>query len=137
MPKQPNKNYWSWSFALMVSAFAPGSPYAGQIPEPITIEDLAGRVQIPLISLAPDGSRVAYLAVKGLPLENLYEISVNLQATEGKSQPFVLSHYRLPPESVFERDSGGIQGIAGQFAWSPDGKELAYSVHFGSQMEVR
>lgn len=127
-----------WLFLLLAAlAITNENLYAGQQHEPITIEDLAERVQIPLISLAPDGCQVAYLTVRGLPLQNLYEVTLNLQPTDGKTQPLVLDQYRLAPDVVFEKDTGSIQKIAGQFVWSPDGTELAYSTHLGSHMEVR
>lgn len=134
---KPNKGYRSWLLILVVSAIANGSLHAQQVLESITIEDLVSRVQIPLISLAPDGSQVAYLSVKGLPLENLYEITLNLQPADGQSEPRLLHRYHLPPDQVFDKDTGALLTAAGQVIWSPDSTELAYSSHVGLGMEVR
>jgi dipeptidyl aminopeptidase/acylaminoacyl peptidase len=132
------RNCWSHSaLASAIFIILGGDLCAAQVQQPITIEDLAGRVEIRMISLAPTGDQVAYLSVKGLPLENVYEIKLNLLTTDGKSEPRLLSEYHLAPDDVFEKDTGALQTIAGQFVWSRDGKELAYTTHVGPGMEVR
>lgn len=129
--------YRSCLLALLVSCTLPFAMAARELREPVTIDDLVGRVQIPLVSLSPDGSRVAYLALQGLALQNEYQIWLKLQDTNGKSMPLTLSEYRLAPECVLEADTGELEKSAGQFAWSPDSNEVAYSIHQGPQMEVR
>ncbi len=131
------KNYLSCAIFVLVLIILNGSPCAGQIRQSITIDDLVGRVQIPLVSLAPNGSRVAYLAIKALPRENLYEVNLGLLATDGKTEPVVLSQYRLVPERAFEPNTGSIQKTAGQLVWSPDSSELVYTTHLPSGMEIR
>ena len=131
------RNYLYCSFVFLAAIVLGGMVYAAEGKESITVDDLANRVQVCLISLAPDGSRVAYLTAKGLPAENQYEVQLSLSATNGNSQALSLSRYRLPPDQALERDTGVIQKTAGQLAWSPDGDQLAFTTHVGSQMEVR
>src|SRR5260370_24914646 len=114
------KNYLSCAIFVLVLIILNGSPCAGQIRQSITIDDLVGRVQIPLVSLAPNGSRVAYLAIKALPRENLYEVNLGLLATDGKTEPVVLSQYRFVPERAVDPNTGSIQKTTGQLVWSPD-----------------
>jgi hypothetical protein len=118
---------------LLCAGGAPGQPP----PQSISIDDYVGRVQIPVISLAPDGDQVAYLGVQGLPRENRYEVTATLVATSGKGRPVLLARYKLNPEDVFDANSGGIETAAGQFAWSPGGQELVYTSHVGPNMQVR
>lgn len=110
---------------------------AGVARQPVTIDDLVGRVQIPVVSLAPNGRQVACLTLRGMPREDLYEISVGLVATSGKSDLQVLGRYQLAPENVFETNSGRIRATAGQLIWAPNSRELAYTVHVGVIMELR
>jgi dipeptidyl aminopeptidase/acylaminoacyl peptidase len=121
----------------LITAILTTSLRAVDFRESVTIDDLVGRFQILVVTLAPDGRRVAYLTVKGLPLENLYEIALCLLDTDGKSQPIVLGQYRLTPDETFERDTGGLRKAVSQFTWSPDGKHLVYTTHAGADMEVR
>ncbi len=121
---------------LLILLCAGGAP--GQSPpQSISIDDYVGRVQIPVISLAPDGNHVAYLAVQGLPRKNCYEVSATLLTTSGKDRPVLLARYRLNPEDVFDANSGSLETAAGQFAWSPGGEELVYSSHVGPNMRIR
>jgi dipeptidyl aminopeptidase/acylaminoacyl peptidase len=123
-------------FALLLTllnvGWAEGEPLS-----PISIDDYVRRFQIPLISLAPDGQHVAYLTIQGLPHENCYEVTERLVATSGTRRPVLLARYRVQPKNVFDANSGSVQKAAGQFAWSPEGKELAYTNHVGSNVQVR
>src|SRR5260370_42321071 len=87
------KNYLSCAIFVLVLIILNGSPCAGQIRQSITSDDLVGRVQIPLVSLAPNVSRVAYLAIKALPRENLYEATLALLATAGTTAPWLPSQH--------------------------------------------
>jgi dipeptidyl aminopeptidase/acylaminoacyl peptidase len=104
---------------------------------PITIDDLVGRVQIPVISLSPDGAHVAYLTVEGMPRLNSYEIDLWLISTTDKSSSVLLDRYELPGEKTFDADSGALQQTAGQFAWKSDSSELAYTTHCHSGMVLK
>jgi hypothetical protein len=75
--------------------------------------------------------------MRGIPREDLYEISVDLVTTSGKNAHQILARYRLAPENTFEPNSGHILETAGQLIWARNGGELAYTVHVGPAMEVR
>src|SRR5580704_1495235 len=72
--------------------------HENQAPQGVTIDDLIGRVRILLVSLSPDGRRVAYLTVKGLAREDSYEVTINLIATDASTRAVVLGQYRLKPD---------------------------------------
>src|ERR1700737_4032300 len=109
---------------------------AAEIPEGVTIDDLIQRVQIPLLSISPDGRYASYLTVTGSANENLYNIAVSLIATDGNGKPVLLSHAQLQPEQVFDT-LGGVQKNCAQFLWSPDSGELLYTAHRMNGMELR
>jgi len=105
--------------------------------DPITIGDLVSRVQIAIVSISPDGTRVAYLTVKGLARANLYEIELRLVQTTGEARSVLLDRYYLPPEETFEADTGVVGPTAGQFAWRDTSRQLAYTTHARGGMELR
>ncbi len=103
----------------------------------VTVDDLMARVQIPLVCLSPDGSRVAYLTIRAMPLENEYEAKLGVLRTDQIGTALSLALYVLSPDGAFEADSGNIQKSVAQFAWSPDSQELAYTIHHSRGMELR
>src|SRR5258707_178456 len=104
---------------------------------PVTVDDLVARVQIPLVCLSPDGTNVAYLTMRAMPLENEYEAELHLLRTDQIGGPLPLARYVLSPDDAFEADSGNIQKSVAQFAWNPDSQELAYTIHGSRGMELR
>jgi dipeptidyl aminopeptidase/acylaminoacyl peptidase len=124
-------------FLVLLPSLLNAGGSRGEPPPSISIDDYVERVQIPGISLAPDGLHVAFLSVRGLSRENCYEITARLVAATGKSRSVLLARYRLDAEDVFDADSGGIKNSAGQFTWSPAGEELVFTTHMGPNMQVR
>jgi len=110
---------------------------AEEVHRSVTVDDLVARVQIPLVCLSPDGRNVAYLTIRALPLENVYEAEIGLLRTDKTTTSVPLARYELPPDGAFEPDSGNIQKSAGQMVWSSDSRELAYTTHARSGMELR
>lgn len=108
-----------------------------QIREAVSIDDLATRVRILLVSLSPNGTNVAYLTAQAIPRDDVYAIALYLLKTDGTGQPVLLDQYRLPADAVFDSDSGDVLTSAGQFFWSRDSKELAYSTHLGTGMTAK
>jgi len=103
----------------------------------ITIDDLVSRVHITTISVSPNGKFVAYLTVKGLPRADVYQVALRLVSAKGTNTSVLLDEYELAPEQAFESDTGVVRPTAGQFAWKSDSGQLAYTVHRGSNMELR
>ena len=101
------------------------------------LDELAGYVRIRLYSISPDGKHVAYLTLRPLPREDLYEVAVNLVPTTGADSPVVLARYKLPAAQAIERDADALVRSVGDFAWAPDGSELVYTRHAGDRMEIQ
>src|SRR5947209_7339230 len=45
----------------------------------VTVDDLATKTRIRPINVSPDGNHVAFLAVKGIPLRDRYEVTLYLR----------------------------------------------------------
>jgi dipeptidyl aminopeptidase/acylaminoacyl peptidase len=124
------------SVAVLCAMLGP-AVFGQQTESGVTIEDLVGRVQIPVVALSPDGKNVAYLTVKAMALENLYAVELGIVALAHSESRISLQSYKLSPEATFEPDSGVIRKSAGQMFWNPNGEELAYTTHAKRGMELR
>jgi dipeptidyl aminopeptidase/acylaminoacyl peptidase len=102
----------------------------------VTVDDLAMRVRIRPINVSPDGNQVAFLAVKGIPLRDRYEVTLYLRTTADTAEPETLARYLLTPHETFN-DSWELVKTVSQFVWSQDSQHLLYTVHAGREMELR
>lgn len=83
----------------------------------ITVDDLVRRAQIPLAAISPDGRFVAYTVIRGNPLEDAYDVVVQVTATHPAATPLTLSQYRLAPNEAFD-ESEDLQPAAAALHWT-------------------
>ncbi len=123
------------ALAFLLLIWASGG-LASQDRTAISIDDLTSRVQIPRFSISPAGTHAAYLTLQALTHENRYAVVLNLIPITGGA-PLVLARYKLTTPETVDSNTDSVLASVGQFGWSPDGKELVYTVHEGSRMELR
>ena len=98
---------------------APGT----QAADGVTIDDLVRRAQIPLAAISADGRFVAYVSVRGDPLQNDYSLEVGASAIGQGGGSYSLIRYRLPSREVFAENQNFLP-TAGTLRWTSDDRLL-------------
>ena len=103
---------------------------------PFTIEDLATYTHILNPRLSPDGKWVSYLTLKPLLQENKFDCAMWLQSTNPGSEAQELARFRTTAEQVY-LETGELKNFGGQFAWSANSQQLAYTSRLNDKVELR
>ncbi|HSZ10444.1 MAG TPA: prolyl oligopeptidase family serine peptidase [Steroidobacteraceae bacterium] len=98
----------------------------------VTVDDLVRRAQIPLAAISSDGRFVAYVVMRGNPLEDTYDVIVYVMPAQARAVPLVLAEYRLTPSEAFD-ETEDLELSAATLRWSETG--ILYYVDKGAGKE--
>jgi hypothetical protein len=125
------------TFALLILLGLPLYVWADDSERGVTVDDLVGRTFLHSWTLSPDGKYVAFLAVKAVPRENAYQITLYFQKTTEAAQRTRVAQYSLMPQEVHDADTHELYKTVSQFLWSPDSRLFLYTAHTKARMELR
>lgn len=123
--------------AFFILLAIPGCIFVSDSAAGVTVDDLVGRTVIDSWSVSPNGKEVAFLTIKAIARQNIYEITLYVTATIDSAPPTKLVQFTLAPKDTLDADTHALQTTVSQYVWSADSAQLLYTAHAKTGMELR